>query len=423
MLKKYLYFTILISSIILWTGCSEDESSTGSGGGGTGGANESCLDAEDVEGTWMLASSSSSASITTNTNVSVLDGWTEVSNPMALSIVLDDVALSADFHYLHASSNDNEIEFFLSENSFWSGWGDMFIEIECDIDDLTSCSSFLSYTDATNTINVALDSLTSVGWNFTDNTYSLVIDEFTEESTYTNATFSVVSEATISTGTMSILANTPLIIETITNTQEAWNQSYITFNSDNTVTHLNTLDCSLISPTNDYDCYNEGCMPTMADDMLSGCQNIDCTTLTLAEECLMWNACVWADDTCVAYESNETLPSQWDLDCNELILTTTLPGTETSYNVAYDLSLSDDQMSYSLSQDFCTQYAYYGYECDAYSGPAEDFYGLTGDQIDNIVITSSFHYSSSSLPGMRTNTMRVVDNPINRPQILRSLRK
>ena len=140
--------------MLIFTSCSEDDSPTGSTG--SGGSGESCVyTLADIEGTWKLESNSSSATLTTNQNVSVLDGWTQVTSPMNLSIILDGgTELSAVFNYLHVNSDDEDIVFFLLEDSYWAGWGDMFIQIECDIDDLTNCSSFLSYSDGINNINV-----------------------------------------------------------------------------------------------------------------------------------------------------------------------------------------------------------------------------------------------------------------------------
>ena len=422
MLKKYLFRTAIALSILIFTACSEDESPTGSGGGS---GSPSCVYASsDIEGTWKLESSSSSASLTTNQNVSILDGWTPIGNPMSLSIVLGGTTeLSAVFNYLHVNSNDESIVFFLSEESYWSGWGDMFIEIECDVEDLTSCSSFLSYSDGTNHIDVTLDILTSVEWSLSDGIYSLTIDAFNETSTEIAATFSLTDEGLAETGSVLISADTALVIETINNTQDAWDQSYITFNGDGTVIHFNTLDCSLITPENEFDCYNEGCAPIDLDGTISGCENIDCSSFNNNNDCFAWGACQWIDSTCSNFEEEEELPTGWALDCdvlNLLTTTTTEAGTTTKI-LEFNLDL-ESGMGISQSEDFCTLYSVYGYDCDAYVGPAEDFYGLSGEQIDGLIISTTFNYSASELPSMRESSLQRVDNPLSRPFIGRSLR-
>jgi hypothetical protein len=423
MLKKYLYLTTITLSMLIFTSCSEDDSPTGStGSGGSGG---SCAyTSADIEGTWKLESESSSAILTTNENVSVLDGWTQITNPMNLSILLDEgTELLAIFNYLHVNSSDENIVFFLSEESYWSGWGNMFIEIECNIDDLaTSCSSFLSYSDGINNINVTLDSLISVGWSSSNGTHALVIDAFNETAIEIEATFNLAEDATISTGSVIISANTPRIIETTNEIQDAWDQSYITFNSDGTIAHFNTLDCSLITPENQYDCYDEGCAPIDLDGTLSGCENINCSALTTTEDCFMWNACVWLNSTCSDYEQDQEMPTNWTLDCDDLNLLTTIiteAGT-TTYSVAYNLNL-ESGMEISQSQDFCTLYSIYGYDCDSYSGPAEDFYGLSGEQIDGLITSTTLKYFTSQLPNMRDGNLQRVDSPIFRPLVGRRL--
>ena len=427
MLKKYFYFLTLILSMVLFTACSDDDSSTGSGSGSGGGSTQTCtLTDEDIIGTWQLSSASSSASLTTTTNVSVLDGWSAVTTPMELLIVMaDNDSITASFDYLHVASNEEEISFLLSDESYWGSAENinMYIEIKCEATDFDACSSFLSYSDDDmNNIYTALNSLTAVTWaTQSDGSYQLTIPTFSEVLETTTLS---TSESTISIGNLIIEASTPLVIETVTDIQDVWNQSYMTFNSDGTVVHFNTLDCSLITPENEFDCYNEGCTPIDLDGTISGCENIDCSALTTTTDCLAWNACVWVDvdDACIGYASNDVLASGWVRDCNDLILTTT-ESDEVSYNVVYDLSITDDQMSISLSQDFCSVYYYYGYECDAYSGPAEDFYGLSGEQIDGLNITTSLHYSSATLPSIRLNEAIVVDNPIIRPSILQIFRK
>ena len=424
MLKKYFYLLITCLLVVLFTACSEDDSSTGSGSGSGGGSTQECsLSSEDLQGTWKLQSASSSATLTTIANISVLDAWSEVTTPMNVSIIMGDAdPVTASLNYLHVSSNDEKIFFFLSEESFWSSWGNTYIEIECDITDLNSCSSFMSHMDGTNSVHVDLSSISSVEWVETpsNGTYELTIPIFSEVAE--SSTISTDVESAMSTGSIIINADTPLVIQSLTDVQDAWDQSYMTLNSDGTISHYNTLDCDLINPENDNDCYSEGCAPTMTDDMLTGCSNVDCGSLANINDCLSWNACVWLDNTCLDYESNDMLASGWSLNCNngesELVLTTTNSGTDNSYNVAYDVLVSDNQMSMSISQDFCNVYYYYGYDCDAYSGPAADFYGLSGNQIESLVISSAHHYIVGEMPTMRSNDLKFIENPIARPNII-----
>lgn len=519
MLKQYFYIITTILSMILFTACSKEDSSTGSGSG-SGGAGQTCTyDLADVEGTWRLSSGQSSATITPNTDVSILDGWTEVANPMHLSIEIDgdNEPLSAQFNHLHVNSTVEETTFFLSESSYWSGSGDMFIEITCDTEDLNSCSSYLFY--YTDYMVVALDSLTSVDWATSSGTYSLIIDPFNEESSNIGATFILESDEefidvgngvwnegeeftdlngnsiwdmacwhiineewnsdflteescvdaghswveeeftdlangiydegeeftdlnennlwddsyTMETGSVSITPSNPIFIETI-DTPASWDQSYITLNNGGAVVHYNTLDCSLINPENEYDCYYEGCDIVLADaediSSLNGCQNIDCGSLE-EEECFYWNACVWevGTDMCMSYEeSSEPLPSEWELDCNELVFTTYYiaeDGTTNNYQSRFDISLNEtfDQMTISLSQNLCDLYYTIGDDCDAFNEPAADFYGLIAGQIEEILTTSSLVYSVDETPNMRLEGLRLVDNPIARPAILKSFRR
>ena len=425
MLKKYFYLLITCLLVVLFTACSEDSSSTGSGSGsGGGGSTQECsLSSEDLQGTWKLQSASSSATLTTTANISVLDAWSEVTTPMSVSIIIGDAdPVAASLNYLHVSANDEKILFFLSEESYWNGWGNTYIQIECDAADLNSCSSFMSHMDGTNSVHMNLSSLSSVEWVETpsNGTYELTVPIFSD--VVESNTVSMDEESAMSTGSIIINADTPLFMESLTDVQDAWDQSYMTFNSDGTISHYNTLDCNLITPENDNDCYSEGCAPTITDDMLTGCSNVDCGSLANQNDCLYWNACTWLDNTCSDYESNDTLASGWSLNCNngesELVLTTTDSGTDNSYNVAHDIVVSNGEMSMSISQDFCNVYYYYGYDCDAYSGPAEDFYGLSGDQIESLVISSAYHYVVSEMPTMRSNESQSIENPIARPNII-----
>ena len=429
MLKKYFYLLTTCLLVVLFTACSEDDSPTGSGSGSGGGASvlECSLSSKDLQGTWKLQSASSSATLTTTVTISILDAWSAVTTPMRVSIMMGDAdPVTVSLNYLHVSSNDEKIFFFLSEESFWSSWGNTYIEIECDAVDLDSCSSFMSHMDGTNSVHMDLSSLSSVEWVETpsNGTYELTLPIFSE--TAETGDVSTNEESVMLANNIIINADTPFVINSLTDVQDAWDQSYMTLNSDGTVSHYNTLDCNLITPENDNDCYSEGCDPTITDDVLTGCSNVNCSALETINDCLAWNACVWLDNTCLDYESDDMLSSEWSFNCNngesELVLTTTNE-TGNSYNVAYDVVVSNNEMSMSISQDFCSVYYYYGYDCDAYSGPAEDFYGLSGDQIESLVISGAHHYIASEMPTMRSNASQLIENPIVRPAIINIFRK
>ena len=414
MFKKYLYLIATTLLVFLFTACSEDDPSTGSGG--SGGSSQSCdYDEDDFnDTTWKLFSESSSASITLNEDASILDSWTPAESPMDLLITLaDDSELTATLSYLHVNTNDENIVFFLSEDSYWSvEWGDKFIEITCEVDDYSVCSSFLSYSDGTMHINAPLDLLTSVSWVLSEGVYSLTMNAFTEESTHTPATFSIAEQTTISAGSVLLSTESPFIIETEEVGQNEWNQSYMTFNTDGSITHLNTLDCSLIIPENQYDCYDEGCAPTIDEaESIVGCENIICSDFTNNTDCLDWNACQWIDGTCSDIEEGAS-PSTWSLDCNKIVLD----------GISFNLFLDGNSLSISSSLDFCSQYAggYTGEECYDYTGPAEDFYGLSGYQIDGMVLTNTINFLSDDIPTV-TNNNRFVNSPIFRPRILEDL--
>jgi len=435
MLKKYFYLLTTCLLVVLFTACSEDSSSTGSGSGsGGGGSTQECsLSSEDLEGIWKLQSSASVMTLTTNTNIGVLDSWSEVATPMSIAISTGDAdPVTESLNYLHVSANDEKILFFLSEESYWNGWGNKYIQIECDVTDLTnlnSCSSFMSHMDGENSVHVNLPSLSSVEWVETPSsgTYELTVPAFSEQT----ESGTVAAEASVMlAGTRIINVDTPLEVGEI-DTKDVWDQSYMTFNSDGTVSHYNTLACDLITPENDNDCYIEGCAPTMTDDILTGCSNVDCSSLTTQDDCFAWNECVWLDNTCLDYESNDvSLADQWSFNCNngipELVLTHPDSDISNGFSQFFDVLLSEDSaaMSISISQPYCDLITYYGYDCDdAYSGIAEDFYGLSDNQIESAVISTSEHYIISEMPTMRSTASQLISNPILRPTIINLFRK
>ena len=408
MFKQYLYLTTITLFMLIFTACSEDKSPTGASGSSEP---EDCMSSADIEGAWKLESTSSSATLTPNQNVSVLDGWTQVTNPMNLSILLDGgTELLAVFNYLHVNSSDENIVFILSEDSYWSGSGDMFIEIECNVVDQTSCSScasFLSYSDGTNNLDVTLDMLTSVGWSLLNGTHTLVIDAFSEAQT--EATFSLVDQSTLSTGSTTSSPTDPIIITTIT-PQEAWNQSHMTFNSDGTFSNINTLDCNLITPGNEYSCYDEGCAPTTTEGILSGCENINCSSLT-QEDCSQWTACVWTEGACSNYQEDEEILT-WSLDCNNLIFN--------NQNLfPYEIKKIDENtitITQSISYyTWCMQQQDATIEgCDM-TLPAEVHYGLSDDQIEGLILNTMLTYSLDEALSRRKDGGISVQNPLFRP--------
>jgi hypothetical protein len=244
-----------------------------------------------------------------------------------------------------------------------------------------------------------------------------VIDSFNEDSEYVEATFSLANENTISTGSIYISATSPLTISAITSTPNVWNQSYITFNTDGTANHFNTLDCSLIVPEDEADCYDEGCVPIEVEDgeSVTSCEEVDCGTHLAQSDCYSWNSCLWENEICVDFELSAD-DMTWELDCNNLILGTT----------QFNISIVDNIMSISSSQDYCSIADIQGYyqedDCYDYAGPASDLYGISGHEIDALVVTSSLHYSLDETPSMRDNNSRFVDNPINRPKIFSNFR-
>ena len=102
--------------------------------------------------------------------------------------------------------------------------------------------------------------------------------------------------------------------------------------------------------------------------------------------------------------------------------------TKKKWDITWDVDINQDgeTLSLSSSQDWCPRQVllaeYTSLElCQEYTEPAADFYGLSPYQISGLIHEDELNFSTAELPTMRDHNLRFINNPIDRPKILKHI--
>jgi len=418
-----------------------------------------------------------SGHLITNEDVDVLDSWNEangsipvtVTNSESSSVTTDLTYINVDeYHddYYDDYYDNSSIQFEFGSISDWDeddDWSDYSeLKIECELDSCndttcTDCSGWYEsnfdtdddYTDSMWMSNIEI----SFTWDPTTFTFTFT-DNFSYAG-YDGIVISIPSGATISAETREFISGVPNLVVEDTETADPWENAYLSFNEDGTITDDYSVDCSQIPAEDDWDCYGEGCGAIMSGNDVIGCENIDCSSFDNMYECWENNPpCYWNyNDGCENEDDGDEGPGgmTWEIVDDQMVISA---GEDYDFDddmmpvQIFDIAYDGDNLILTQTLDMCDYYMthlYYSYEyyfgfpwgtgpyADYYSeyfdnfciylydDLANDIYGLDGDQVESAIQTQAITLVPSEWsPSMRSNhRAQRTNNPLIKPKLLK----
>ena len=499
MLKKHFLYTIsLFLCLFLFTSCDEEETDSGTGSEGSG---SSMYSDSDFSGTtWEQIAADMSGHIVTNEDVDVLDSWNEASGGITVTIISADSSETTtetptELTYMNVEEWNNDyyyyyyddgsyIEFEFSTISDWDNddnWSDYAeLEIHCALDSCTdtTCTdcnaNFEGHFDSDDeyTDNIWMNDMDiSFTWDPSTFTFTFT-DNFSYTDEWGGITISIMSGNTISAETREFTSGTYNLVVEDSETPDSYQNSYISFNADGTITDDYSIDCSQVPADEEWDCYDEGCGVIYDDlngngnldwdELVTGCESIDCSNFNNSYDCWDQGPCWWnSDEDSCESEDDDDGPGgmTWEIVDDQMVISV---GEDYYYDYdidmmpvqIFDITYDGDNLLLTQSIEMCDYYMgfyasmlYYLYEyyfgipwgtgslADYYEGYldeicvniydelSEDIYGLSGEQVESAIQTQTITLEPSDWsPSMRSNSRaQRMHNPLVKPKLLKKL--
>ena len=502
-MKHFLYIANLFLCLFLFTAC-EEEADDGAGSGGTGGGGGIYSNADFADTEWEQLDSYMAGYLTTNEDVEALDSWNEANGSITVNIsTADGGATDVELTYINVEE-DIDWNYEYDEETMWLEFEFSTISDWEDDDDMSSYSQLEIMCNANNcTTNTCTDCNMNFEGNWDDDEYTENIYfnaenlsftwnpetftfTFTEDFSFTDewdgTTIAISEGSTISAETVEFSSGDPFMVAEEYDTTDPWQNSYIAFHADGTITDDYSVDCEQVPGDNEWDCYDEGCDVEMGgngmwDDGESfvdengngmwddgedfddegpvlGCVNIDCSNFGTENECWDKDPCYWEyDDESCQSDNEDGGPGGWTWEVvdDQMIL---IAGDDMYYDddmlpiMAFDISYDEDEnLVLTQSMEMCSTYMgylyyiyeyYFGFEwgtgpyadyygdyfggiCDEiYEDISSDIYGLEANQIESAVQVQAITMAPyDNAPRVISGSEQRMHSPLIKPKLLR----